>query len=85
MALITKNVVRLGLTAEEAAGSSTPAYPSISTLRANELSEPDNFIEGESRRRLFWAAYLLDRFATVATAFSFGLDEQEVHRRLVCY
>lgn len=58
-------------------------YPSIYTLRAMVLPEPKSFIEDESRRRLFWMIYLLDRYATVATAFEFALDEKEIDRKLV--
>ena len=47
------------------------------------LPEPTSFIEDESRRRLFWMVYLLDRYATVATAFEFALDEKEIDRKLV--
>ena len=47
------------------------------------LPEPKSFIEDESRRRLFWMVYLLDRYATVATAFEFALDEKEIDRKLV--
>jgi hypothetical protein len=48
------------------------------------LPEADNFIEEESRRRLFWMVYLLDRYATIATAFEFALDEKEIDRTLPC-
>lgn len=47
------------------------------------LPEPQSFIEDESRRRLFWMVYLLDRYATVSTAFEFALDEKEIDRKLV--
>jgi Fungal specific transcription factor domain len=52
--------------------------------RAMVLPEADNFIEEESRRRLFWMVYLLDRYATIATAFEFALDEKEIDRTLPC-
>jgi hypothetical protein len=48
------------------------------------LPEPRDFIEEETRRRLFWVIYLLDRYATIATAFEFALDEKEIDRRLPC-
>ncbi|EMR65207.1 putative c6 transcription factor protein [Eutypa lata UCREL1] len=48
------------------------------------LPEPKDFIEEESRRRLFWMIYLLDRYATLATAFEFALDDKEVDRTLPC-
>jgi hypothetical protein len=83
LALITRSVVQLGLAVEATSASVAPVYPSIYTLRAMVLPEPKSFIEDESRRRLFWMVYLLDRYATVATAFEFALDEKEIDRKLV--
>jgi len=54
LALITRSVVQLGLAVETTSFSVSPSYPSIYTLRAMVLPEADNFIEEESRRRLFW-------------------------------
>ncbi|CZT41220.1 related to Zn(II)2Cys6 transcriptional activator [Rhynchosporium secalis] len=84
LALITRSVVQLGLAVETTSVSVSPNYPSIYTLRAMVLPEADNFIEEESRRRLFWMVYLLDRYATIATAFEFALDEKEIDRTLPC-
>lgn len=84
LALITRSVVQLGLAVETTSFSVSPNYPSIYTLRAMVLPEPENFIEEESRRRLFWMVYLLDRYATIATAFEFALDEKEIDRTLPC-
>ncbi|KAK3723221.1 hypothetical protein LTR37_001944 [Vermiconidia calcicola] len=84
LALITRSVVQLGLAVEATSASVAPVFPSIYTLRAMVLPEPKSFIEDESRRRLFWMIYLLDRYATVATAFEFALDEKEIDRKLPC-
>ncbi|RYP04977.1 hypothetical protein DL764_004103 [Monosporascus ibericus] len=84
MALITRSVVQIGLAVESNSFSVSPNYTSIYTLRAMILPEPKDFIEEESRRRLFWMIYLLDRYATVATAFEFALDDREVDRTLPC-
>jgi hypothetical protein len=84
LALITRSVVQLGLSVETNSLSVSPNYPSIYTLRAMVLPDPINFIEEESRRRLFWMVYLLDRYATIATAFEFALDEKEIDRKLPC-
>lgn len=84
LALISRQVVQLGLSVESTSLSIAPIYPSIYTLRAMILPEPRDFIEEESRRRLFWVIYLLDRYATIATAFEFALDEKEIDRRLPC-
>lgn len=84
LALITRSVVQLGLSVETTSFTVSPNYPSIYTLRAMVLPEPKTWIEEESRRRLFWMIYLLDRYATIATAFEFALDEKEIDRRLPC-
>jgi hypothetical protein len=84
LALIARQVVQLGLSVESTSLSIAPTYPSIYTLRAMILPEPRDFIEEETRRRLFWVIYLFDRYATIATAFEFALDEKEIDRRLPC-
>lgn len=84
MALITRSVVQLGLAVESNSLSVSPNYASIYTLRAMVLPEPKDFIEEESRRRLFWMIYLLDRYATIATAFDFGLADKDIDRTLPC-
>ncbi|KAI1770610.1 putative C6 transcription factor [Hypoxylon cercidicola] len=84
MALITRSVVQLGLAVESNSLSVSPNYASIYTLRAMVLPEPKDFIEEESRRRLFWMIYLLDRYATLATAFDFALNDKEMDRTLPC-
>ncbi|RMX70834.1 hypothetical protein D0869_16249, partial [Hortaea werneckii] len=84
LALITRSVVQLGLAVETTSASVSPLYPSIYTLRAMVLPEAKSFIEDESRRRLFWMVFLLDRYATISTAFEFALDDKEVDRKLPC-
>lgn len=84
LALIARSVVQLGLAVETTSVSVSPNYPSIYTLRAMVLPDADSWIEDESRRRLFWMVYLLDRYATIATAFEFALDEKEIDRTLPC-
>ncbi|PHH82349.1 hypothetical protein CDD83_3296 [Cordyceps sp. RAO-2017] len=84
MALITRAVVQLGLAVESNSFSVAPKLKSIYTLRAMILAEPRDFTEEESRRRLFWMVYLLDRYATIATAFEFALPDKEIDRKLPC-
>jgi len=43
------------------------AGASVSPLQI--LGAPSSFAEEESRRRLFWAIYLLDRFSASATGW----------------
>ncbi|KAF9886044.1 hypothetical protein FE257_012100 [Aspergillus nanangensis] len=84
LALITRSVVQLGLAVESKSSLVTPIYPSIYTLRAVTLPDPDSWIEEEGRRRLFWMVFLLDRYSTLATAFDFALDDKDIDRRLPC-
>jgi hypothetical protein len=84
LALITRSIVNLGLSVENSSPKVAPQYASIYTLRAIVLPEPTDWIMEESRRRLFWMIYVLDRYATVATAFEFALDEKEIDRQLPC-
>jgi len=84
LALLTRGVVQLGLSTESTSSAVAPLYPSIYTLRAMVLPTPRDFVEEESRRRLFWMVYLLDRYATISTAFDFALDDKEINRRLPC-
>lgn len=65
IALIARSAVHLGLNVEPTSLTIPLAYPSIYTLRAIILPEPKDFIEDETRRRLLWAIYVLDRYATV--------------------
>jgi hypothetical protein len=84
LALITRSVVQLGLSVESDSLSVVPRVPSIYTLRAMVLPEAKTWVEDESRRRLFWMVYLLDRYTTLATAFEFGVQDGEIDRRLPC-
>lgn len=84
LALITRSVVQLGLSAESKSSLVAPVYPSIYTLRAVTLPESDSWIEDEGRRRLFWMVYLLDRYSTIATAFDFALNDKDIDRKLPC-
>lgn len=84
LALISRSVIQLGLSVETTSSLAAPMYPSIATLRAAVLPESRSPIEDEERRRLFWMVYMLDRYATIATAFEFALDDKEVDRRLPC-
>jgi hypothetical protein len=83
MALITRAVVQLGL-ASESASLLAPKFESIYTERAMAPTEPKDFVEEESRRRLFWMVYLLDRYGTVSTAFDFALSDKDIVRTLPC-
>jgi hypothetical protein len=84
LALLARSTVQLGLSIEVTSPAVAPRFPSIYTLRAMVLPEAMTWVEEESRRRLFWMVYILDRYATIVTAFDFALDEKEIDRRLPC-
>ena len=84
LALITRSVVQLGLAVESKSRLIAPVFPSIYILRAVVLPEPESWVEDESRRRLFWMVYILDRYSTIATAFDFALDDKDIDRKLPC-
>ncbi|PGH02088.1 hypothetical protein AJ79_07725 [Helicocarpus griseus UAMH5409] len=84
LALLARSVVQLGLAVESSSSLTATMFPSIYTLRANVLPDSKNWVEDESRRRLFWMVYLLDRYSTIATAFDFALNESDIDRRLPC-
>lgn len=81
LALIARNIVQLGLDVEKNAYLESAAYPSATLLQA---SQPKTWIESEERRRLCWMTFVLDRYATVATADAFTLDERTMDRCLPC-
>ncbi|KIV91757.1 hypothetical protein PV10_06264 [Exophiala mesophila] len=81
LALIARNIVQLGLDVEKNSYLESAAYPSATLLQA---SQPKSWIESEERRRLCWMTFVLDRYATVATADAFTLDERLMDRCLPC-
>jgi Fungal specific transcription factor domain len=84
LAMITRNIVHLGLASESRSSMTSPIRPSIYTIQATVLSEPETWIEDEERRRLFWGSYILDRYAAISAALDFGINENEIDRRLPC-
>ena len=86
LAVITRSVEQLELATESTDVPELTRENSISvyTVRGVTLPQPENWIERECRRRLFWMVYILDRLTTVVTSFRFSLDETETARRLPC-
>lgn len=83
LALITSAARHLGLLKEESEGAATPRpHESISTKDDVILPRADTFLERETRRRLFWGIFLLDRYSAVATSFAFRIGESEIDRLL---
>jgi len=84
ISLIARASCQLGLAVESNSFCVSPSYASIYTLRAVLLPDAKDFVEEESRRRLFWMVYILDRYTTVSTAFDFALNDKEIDRTLPC-
>ena len=84
ISLIARASCQLGLAVESNSFCVSPGYTSIYTLRAVLLPEAKDFVEEESRRRLFWMVYILDRYTTISTAFDFALNDKEIDRTLPC-
>ena len=92
LALLTRSAVHLGLmketdrismtSPEGAVLPSGPHFPALSGT--NILPSPLTWEEDESRRRLFWLIFVLDRYACVSTGWDFALPESEIKRRLPC-
>ncbi|KFZ01857.1 hypothetical protein V500_00587 [Pseudogymnoascus sp. VKM F-4518 (FW-2643)] len=84
LAIIARNITQLGLGVEKNFGLAPSTDPLSGTIRAFTLPQPKSWIEDEERRRLFWMVYVLDRYATICTAFDFLLDEKQADRCLPC-
>ena len=48
------------------------------------LGKPLDWTESESRRRLFWVIFLLDRICSITSGWHTSLTSSDVHRRLPC-
>ncbi|TYJ54174.1 hypothetical protein B9479_005185 [Cryptococcus floricola] len=93
LALLTRSAVHLGLSREDdppPASSSTsssnhahaPRAPALS--RTSILPPPGSWHEDESRRRLFWWVFVLDRYVCCSTGWDFAVPDGDVGRRMPC-
>ncbi|OAA38501.1 Transcription factor [Beauveria brongniartii RCEF 3172] len=48
------------------------------------LDPPTAWVEVEERRRVFWGAFLLDRFCSIATGSNPNISSKSIQRRLPC-
>lgn len=83
LALLTRSAVHLGLIQEDE-GNGTGRAPAHSLSRTSIIPPPADWREDESRRRLFWLIFCLDRYACVSTGWDFALPDFEIKRRLPC-
>ncbi|THC92651.1 hypothetical protein EYZ11_007881 [Aspergillus tanneri] len=86
IALVTRTTLQLNLQVESTYVLSSPtlALTSPSRFRDSILPKPGSWIEEEGRRRLFWMAYILERYAGIATGSDFVLREPIIERFLPC-
>ncbi|WVR05478.1 hypothetical protein IAU60_002494 [Kwoniella sp. DSM 27419] len=84
LALLTRSAVHLGLAKEEESNPWAGPAPIPSLSRTSIIPPPANWHEDESRRRLFWLIYCLDRYACVSTGWDFALPDFDIKRRLPC-
>lgn len=49
------------------------------------LSPPQDWVEREERRRVFWNVFLMDRFCSIATGWELSFASDNVRRRLPCH
>jgi hypothetical protein len=98
LALLTRSAVHLGLTTEDdsqqpqstaastigAGGGFSTRPPAPSLSRTSIIPPAADWAEDESRRRLFWLIFALDRYACVSTGWDFALPDFDIKRRLPC-
>ncbi|WWD16251.1 hypothetical protein CI109_100677 [Kwoniella shandongensis] len=84
LALLTRSAVHLGLATEEDSNPWVGRAPVPSLSRTIIIPPSTNWQEDESRRRLFWLIFCLDRYACVSTGWDFALPDFDIRRRLPC-
>lgn len=85
ISLICAAAIHLGLCREETEiySTETGAGDQVMQLKGPQvLPASRDFVEQESRRRLFWGIYMLDRVLAVATSFNVKVDDGEIDRML---
>jgi hypothetical protein len=85
ISLICAAAIHLGLCREEAKVYNLDSVngEQMMQLKGPQVLPPSkDFVEQESRRRLFWGIYMLDRVLAVATSFNVKIDDGEIDRML---
>ena len=82
LALLARSAVHLGLASEDDQPALLSRAPSPSLSRTSIIPPAADWAEDESRRRLFWLIFSLDRYACVSTGWDFA--DFDIHRRLPC-
>lgn len=80
LTLVARSVVQLNLGVSER--SRYTVHPAKNLLHTSLLLVPQSSFEVEERRRLFWMAYVLDRYAAMVWGSPFIIQSEEANGRL---
>lgn len=84
LTLLARNFSHLGLCVEHRFDLGLCIYAPAGLTQSSMISHPVSWLEEEERRRLFWAAYIIDRYTNTSTSSNYIIDEREVNRPLPC-
>ncbi|KAJ6785235.1 hypothetical protein PWT90_05113 [Aphanocladium album] len=82
VSIICRKIEALQLNAEEKREDHSLA--TFFTQPMEQLEPPTAWIEVEERRRVFWGAFLLDRFCSITTGSNPNISSKSIQRRLPC-
>ncbi|XWX00266.1 hypothetical protein V2A60_008286 [Cordyceps javanica] len=82
VSIICRKIEGLQLNAEE--GREDHHLAAFFSQPMEPLEPPTMWIEVEERRRVFWGAFLLDRFCSIATGSNSNISSKRIQRRLPC-
>lgn len=81
---MSRTVEYLQLSVEEDGDEQLSKNFQVLIKRAAFLPRSRDWTEMESRRRVFWNIFLMDRFCSIATGWNISLKSEEIKRRLPC-
>ncbi|KAJ3578985.1 hypothetical protein NPX13_g1583 [Xylaria arbuscula] len=81
---MARTVEYLQLSIEQDSDEQLSEQYQVLIKRAAFLRRSRDWTEAESRRRVFWNIFLMDRFCSMATGWNVSLKSEEIKRRLPC-
>ncbi|KAL2845886.1 fungal-specific transcription factor domain-containing protein [Aspergillus pseudoustus] len=86
IALVVQTTLQLNLHLESTHSLSSSVRDIAGSCRFRDtiLPRPETWRDEEGRRRLFWMAYIMERYVAVATGSDFVLPESSIDRSLPC-
>ncbi|KAJ3494520.1 hypothetical protein NLG97_g4029 [Lecanicillium saksenae] len=82
VAVICRKIEALQLNSEE--NRENQSLATFFTRPMEQLEPPTAWVEVEERRRVFWGAFLLDRFCSITTSSIPNISSKSIQRRLPC-